>query len=256
MISCIISLMNRTDRLEEMLPSWTKIDKIKDFVIVDWCSKEPIINNKIVQENLQKHNIKIIRVENENYFYRCQAWNLAFKYTNPENKILLKLDVDYVNINHSWLDCLKINNNELFDYFITGCYEFYPHSLGFLLINKKDFNKGYNENALPLWGFEDIDLIRRVQNDFKESQLSKYREWSGLQRVIFFNISQHIYHLPHSDKERLENLGLYDSILDKKIDKWSLALKNGNVIKENPKWNPSEYKTLEESNNYVILKRI
>ena len=140
--------MNRTDRLEQMLPSWTKVNKIKDFVIVDWASKEPIINSKIIQDQIKQYpNIKIVRVENQKYFYRCLAWNLANRYTNPENKILLKLDVDYLNIDDSWIKYLTYSNNELKNYFITGCGTFYRSSTGFLLINKKDFGKGYNENA-------------------------------------------------------------------------------------------------------------
>jgi hypothetical protein len=250
--------MNRSDKLEEMLPSWTKIEKIKDFVIVDWSSKEPIINNDVIKEQIDKYkNIKIIRVEDEKYFNRCLAWNLAFKYTNPENKILLKLDVDYVNINHSWLDCLKLKNNELFDYFITGCYEFYPNSLGFLLVNKKNFGKGYNENALSLWGFEDIDLIRRIEKNPNISEISQYREWYNLQRIIFFNISQYIYHIPHTDQARLENLAGYDFIKKNKIDKWELALKNDKILKSKLDWIPAEYKILEESlQHYTKVKRI
>ena len=90
MISCITSVMNREENLAKMLPTWTKVDKIKDFVIVDWNSRNPIINNPIIQEQMAKYkNIKIIRVEGQTYYHRCQAFNLANLYTDQNNKILL-----------------------------------------------------------------------------------------------------------------------------------------------------------------------
>ena len=77
--------MNRTKQLEQTLPTWTNIPEIKDFVIIDWSSKEPIIENPIIKNETYKNkNIKIIRVENEKFFYRCLAWNLASKYINNE----------------------------------------------------------------------------------------------------------------------------------------------------------------------------
>jgi len=255
MISCITALMNRTYCLEKMLPSWTRINRIKDFVIVDWSSNEPIINNKTLQEEMGKNsNIKVIRVENQKYFYRCLAWNLANKYTNPINKILLKLDVDYVNIDESWIDCLKIHDNELFDYFITGSYEFLDHSLGFLLVNKKNFDKGYNENALPAWGFEDIDLINRIEKNTNISKLDNYREWTNLQKIIFFNISKYVYHIPHSDKERLQNLVSFDLIGNKKFDKWTMATKHKEFLDKNNIWTERQYDVLEKSNSYIRLE--
>ena len=52
MISCIVSVMNRTPQLEQMLPSWTQVKEINDFVIVDWSSDIPIIENYIVQQQM------------------------------------------------------------------------------------------------------------------------------------------------------------------------------------------------------------
>ena len=89
--------MNRTKQLEQMLPTWTKVKQIKDFIIVDWSSEEPIIENPIIKNEIEKNkNIKIIRVENEKFFYRCLAWNLASKYT--KNEIILKLDADSFHV--------------------------------------------------------------------------------------------------------------------------------------------------------------
>ena len=90
MISCVISCMNRVERLEQMLPTWAKIDKIKDIVVVDWSSQIPIIENKNIQKILEEfEKIKIVRVENEKFFHICKSNNIGFKFTNNENKILL-----------------------------------------------------------------------------------------------------------------------------------------------------------------------
>ena len=61
MISCVIACMNRTDRLEKMLPTWAKIENIKDIVVVDWSSKIPIIEN----ENIQKFKILLAYMINK-----------------------------------------------------------------------------------------------------------------------------------------------------------------------------------------------
>lgn len=253
MISCIIGLMDRVDRLEEMLPTWTKVDKIKDFVIVDWSSKHLVINSKIVQEQInKKNNIKVIRVDDQKYFYRCLAWNLANQYTDPENKILLKLDVDYVNVDESWLNYLIFADKKLNRYFITGSSAFYDHSTGFLLVNKEDFGDGYNENAIPAWGFEDTDLIRRLEN--KKVEISEnYLDWEEdkLKRIIFFDIEKYIYHIPHNEDERIKNLINYDPSLATK--RWELAVFNKKVFKNFPIWTPKTYIKLEENLNYTRL---
>lgn len=262
--------MNREKALEKMLPTWTKVNQIKDFVIVDWSSDKPIINNRIVQEQISKYkNIKIIRVESQKYFYRCFAWNLAFKNTNNENNILLKLDVDYMNINEEWLDCLSITNDgrkSLHQYFITGSSQFYPYSLGFLLVNKKDFGKGYNENLEAVWGFEDLDLIQRIKKnnslyddrDYADNGKG-YLDWIGIERIIFFNINKYIYHIPHTNEDRIKNLKYSNLVLDNGFSegqKWILAKKNKLVSEYFPDWISAEYKTLEESENYKRVELI
>lgn len=234
MISCIIGVMNREKALQQMLPSWTDIDEIKDFVIVDWSSSKPIIENSIIQEQIKKYgNIKVIRVENQKYFYRCLAWNLAFQNTDPKNKILLKLDADYISINSKWIDKLELDqNNTLKNYFIAG----YPsgHQLfGFLLVNKINFGKGYNENMDAVWGFEDSDLYSRINQ--KEH----------IEHIMFSDMKNYIIHIPHSQRERTENL------------KYAKITKRNQYIGDNFKdWESSEYKILEDCGNYKRVELI
>ena len=168
MFSAIFASMNREKALERSLPSWTKINKIKDFVIVDWSSSKPLIENKIIQEQINEYgNIKIIRVENQKYFYRSLAWNLAFQNTDPENKILIKLDAEYYNKNDSWINRLTLDeDNTLKNCFYAGITSTNFDLYGFLIVNKKHFDEGYNENIDAIWGFEDADLYYRIQKKY------------------------------------------------------------------------------------------
>ena len=246
MISCILAVKNRTDRLEQMLPTWTKISSIKDFVIVDWASDEPIINSDIVKKQMELYNIKVIRVEDEKYYYRCLALNLASRHTDSKNKILLKLDVDYLNKDESWLDYQKIKNGELIDYFITGCATFYSGSMGFILINKKHFGQGYNENLKPIWGYEDEDLYNRVAQQKIEIK-DWWQEFKSLQRVIFFDIERYITHIPHDNKLRyIHTKGQINADFRPNIK----------ISREQPIWQPQKYECLYESKNYTKYKRI
>ncbi|NDH58848.1 MAG: hypothetical protein EBX60_11505, partial [Betaproteobacteria bacterium] len=57
--------------------------------------------------------------------------------------------------NNLWYN-QKLKTHELGDYFITGS-DFSPSSYGFLVVNKWAFDAagGFNENLLPIWGYED-----------------------------------------------------------------------------------------------------
>lgn len=271
-MSCIIAVMNREQALEQMLPSWTKVEKIKDFVIVDWSSTKPIIENSTIQKQMKEYgNIKIIRVEDQKYFYRCLAWNLAFQNTNPENKILLKLDADYLNINHSWIDSLLLDKNQsLKNYFITGSQKFHPKLYGFLLVNKINFNNGYNENMEAVWGFEDKDFYSRIKKENKHCNepVEKYLGRDRLNHIIFFNTKDYILHIPHNKTSRYENLKYKDKykelIIKKDQEKtkikrspfMEIAFKNklaGDTFKT---WIPAQYETLEDLPTYKRVKLI
>ena len=232
--------MNRTDRLEKMLPTWAKIENIKDIVVVDWSSKIPIIENKNIQKILENFNkIKIVRVENEKFFHICKSNNIGFKFTNKENKILLKLDVDYVNIDESWIDYLAIKEREignfyLKQYFLIGEHRFYQSSSGFLLVNKKDFKavKGYNENYSSGWGGDDNDLYERIYRNQRGSG-NRFFE-----KIIFFDIEKYIYHIPHDDTLRYCNY----------------PPEQKESIKNDGEWEFQKYKVLTETNNYITIK--
>jgi hypothetical protein len=248
MISAVISSMNRTDRLIQMLPTWAEIEKISDIVIVDWSSKDPIIENENIKNILNKYNkIKIIRVENQKYFHLSKSYNIGFKYTNPKYQILLKLDVDYVSIKDSWIDCLSLNfwtNGNIYllkHYFITGSWKFYRSSNGFLLVNKTDFKSinGYNENLGYIWGYEDVDLHKRLMQ-------SKQKKDEHFSRIEFFNIKDYMYHIPHDDELRTCNYLSKEK--DHKI--------NQEISEKQPNWIPQEYQLLSEEDKYIRISAI
>jgi hypothetical protein len=260
MFSAIFASMNREKALEVSLPSWTKINKIKDFVIVDWSSSKPLIENKIIQEQINKYgNIKIIRVENQKYFYRCLAWNLAFQNTDPENKILIKLDTEYYNRDSSWIEKLVLDEDDtLKNYFYGGTCGGNLHSYGFLMVNKKHFGEGYNENLEAIWGFEDADIYDRIKNKNKIS-------------VNSFG-PHYIIHLPHSDQSRFSNVkekvmhlrfkkDNIEPILNKKINVKAVGKDGKGVPTRNNCtnfhiWEPARYRILEDSLTYKRVELI
>jgi hypothetical protein len=261
MFSAIFASMNRERELEICLPSWLKINKIKDCVIVDWSSKAPLIENNTIQKLINQYrNIKIIRVENQRYFYRCLAWNLAFQNTCPDSKILIKIDADHYNLNHSWIDNLPLTDDKtLKNCFYGGNTELGHKLYGFLLVNKQHFNNGYNENIDAIWGFEDADLYDRMQKKYN----IKIDKSIG---------SNYIFHLPHSEELRFKNLkspikyiwrdeiNLAPNFNEKHqftdIGKDGKGLLTRTQPKNIHEWIPAKYTVLEDSPIYKRVKLI
>ena len=238
MISAVISSMNRTDRLIRMLPTWAKIDEITDIVVVDWSSKDPISEYKNIQEILKNFNkIKIVRVDGQKYFHLGKSYNLGYQFTDEKNKILLKLDVDYLSINGEWIKTLRTENGNLHKYYICGLYRFCKSSSGFLLLNKKDFQKvnGYNENFESIWGYDDQDIQKRLLESYEPNDPNY-----PFRQIFFWNFENFIYHIPHSDELRTENY--INNITNDQINK--------KISEKKLNWSFQKYKIIEKSLNY------
>jgi len=250
MISAIISCMNRTDRLVQMLPTWAEIEKIKDIVVVDWSSKDPIAHDKDIKLILKKYNkIKIIRVDGQKYFHLPKSYNLGYLFTDKKNKILLKLDVDYVSINSDWINTLAIENLSLKKegshqilkkYFICGMWRFYKSSSGFLLVNKEDFHniKGYNQNLAQAWGFDDQDIQQRLIKLYEPND-PKF----SFKQIFFWDFKNYIHHIPHNDELRFKNYPVKE--LNEKI--------NTAIAQEKIDWEFPKFKILRSGINYFKL---
>lgn len=234
--------MNRTENLSEALRSWVDSHRtITEVVVVDWSSEVPICENSTVKDLLEGEKIKVVRVNGEKYFSLPMSYNLAIKYTSESNKIILKLDADYVLKDARWLDCVYnqvvgiegiSSDDKLFGYFITGNHLFSLSYTGFALFNKENFVQ-YNEN-IEGYGADDMEMYERMKNDFP-----------NLKEILFFNIKNYIYHIPHSDEERGANYR------NKNIRE--TTLKNMQV---SGKFRVATYKEISKNNNLTIVERI
>ena len=234
--------MNRIESLSSSLQSWVDAHRtLTDFVVVDWSSSRPIYENSTVRRLLEEKKIKVVRVEGEKYFSLPRSYNLAARHSSTTNKIILKLDADYVLKDARWLDHIHnqitgaegISSNEkLSGYYITGSHMFSLSYTGFVLLNKENFVQ-YNEN-MEGYGHDDIEMYERMKTMFPE-----------LREIIFFNIKDYIHHIPHSDDDRGTN---YEN---KNIKETSL--KNMDVDKN---FTTAKYKVLSEEGNITVVKRV
>ena len=218
-VSLICACKNRYDALIVSLNSWLRFKEIKEFIIVDWSSDEPI--DHIV--NLDSR-IKVIRVSDKKYFNQPQPLNLAASIATGD--YILKVDTDYI-INpyfnffekyfpgedsftsgaHKYdnnpeyyseefqtfvIDKVRMSDEELGNYF-NSYSPFFKYLTGLLFISKENFNKvgGYNEVLGKCYAYEDEEIIKRIKLlGLKENRL---------------DFDYHLIHIPHQDKKRFEN---------------------------------------------------
>ena len=219
-VSIICSCKNRYGALKLSLISWLKFDQIKEIIIVDWSSDEPI-------DHLTKldSRIKIVRVPNKKYFNQPQPLNLAASLATGE--YILKMDCDYIlnpyynffekyhpeencyisgrvktidELNHIYSQDSGTHSirkgdmsmEELNDYF-NGYSPFFQYLIGLLYIKKEYFDKvgGYNENLGSCYAYEDGELCQRLN-------------LIGLTETPI-EYDTHIMHIPHPNKSRVEH---------------------------------------------------
>ena len=199
---------------------------------MDWSSTPPLHEDPQFRDLASRGLIKIVRVEGEKFYSVAKSCNLAFRYTNPKNKILLKLDCDLVLRNPSWLDRIVVGDDgNLERYCVTGHHFFSKSLTGLALFNKEHF-VWYNEN-IEDYGYEDIDLYKRI--------VSRH----GLVEIIFFNVEDYVYHIPHSDEKRSEHYKNRDILFTN--------LRNM-MIDSN--FSVSEYRKISEGEGIVFVERI
>jgi GR25 family glycosyltransferase involved in LPS biosynthesis len=185
-ISLVVACMNREENLVKILKSWINVPYIREFIIIDYSSKNPLQENMDLQKLSQQKNVKIIRVENETVFNLGRAYNIGFD-LSKENYIL-KIDSDYQLIDSAFLDNLLLNKN-MKNYFVKGDFTFSSSMSGFFLIHR--------DNLLPFredlngYGFDEIDLHNRIKQHKPQ-----------IKEIIWFNIEKSIYHIPHSNIDR------------------------------------------------------
>ncbi len=182
-ISIIVACMDRSHNLMIALENWISYEEISEIIVLDYGSK-------ISLESLFIHNlsskIKLYRVEAE-YWHLSRAYNIAAQQVTGD--IIIKMDTDYI-IKPNFFKIYEIKYNG----FIYGGDQIGP-LWGFLSVYRNQFFKinGYNERLIN-YGYDDTDIFLRLQN------ISKLEP-----KKINQQTKDYLYHLPHSDEERLMN---------------------------------------------------
>ena len=67
-ITAVFPVMNRNQHVCETVPSWISCEEIAEIVLVDWSSRNPIHMDENFKNICKNKKVKIIRIENEQYF--------------------------------------------------------------------------------------------------------------------------------------------------------------------------------------------
>jgi hypothetical protein len=232
-VSLICACKNRAKPLRISLSSWLLFDQIKEIIIVDWDSDEPIYDFAKIDER-----IKIIRVDNEKYFNQSQPLNLASKLVTSEN--LLKVSCDYIlNPYFNFFDSYSLEDNEFIMGFNTLEKDAFLYPLwGFLYVKRCHFNAvgGYNENLGKYYSGEDSELWLRLMA-------------LGLTPKPIKTTKLTAIHILHSDKKRVEHLESFGKIEQLLIEKMGGESKDSlysHMVKLSKKKNLEEYPDCEK----------
>jgi hypothetical protein len=193
-ISIVLGCMNRERMLNIAIRSWIYYPEIKEIIITDWNSKH---NLKYFEE--ADPRIKVIRVEDKEYYNASTPVNMAIKAASCET--IMKLDADYIiNPYGAFSDLINIQDNE----FITGDWRdteidnklgFVKGANGFLCVRKKHIEAaGYYNEDIENYGREDCEMFERLEN------LGLNRK-----RLQFDSENIPLYHNPHADFFRSQN---------------------------------------------------
>lgn len=192
-VSLVTACKNRNECLQAVLPSWLQKQEIKEIIVVDWSSTRLLNFLTNIDER-----IKVVRVENENYYIPSQANNLGVQFSTQE--YILRIDVDhFLNPYYNFFDIYDIDETN----FATGAPEdendkkddpFLKYLYGLLYVSRENYYKvnGYNESIGMYYSYEDGDIFNRLQ-------------LAGLTRIGRKSDDYSVIHIPHSNKKRYEN---------------------------------------------------
>jgi len=215
-VSLICACKNRYEPLVVSLASWTLCPEIKEIIIVDWSSDQPLAHLTKLDPR-----IKIVTVSDEKYFNQPQPLNLAASIATGD--YILKVDTDYLfnpyynffeqykidsqsflsgnhdirvhdyfNGEHYVIDPTKFSFDEMVKY-VNSYSPLFKYLKGLIFVTRENFWNigGYNENLGKYYAYEDDEIVHRL-------------ELLGLEhRRIKFNYG--LLHIAHPDKKRFEN---------------------------------------------------
>lgn len=189
-VSVVVACMNRLENLLKILPSWINVPYVKDIVIVDYSSSKPISEDLFIKSLCDKELVRIIRVDGETKFNLGKAYNIGFDHCKYNT--ILKIDSDYVCLDHAWLDILYKSNSSIDNLLLRGSYSFSNELSGFFLVDKSKLV--YFREDLNGYGYDEIDLYNRTKLLYPK-----------INEIVWFDIENSIKHLHHNDKLRTNN---------------------------------------------------
>jgi len=250
-VSLICACKNRYNALRVSLNSWLSFVEIKEIIVVDWSSDEPISH----LTKLDKR-IKVIRVNDEKYFNQPQPLNLAASIATGD--YILKVDTDYIiNPYFDFFEFYKLDEKS----FLCGqddyeCkHEYWDENLKGYAVNFHGMNAGemmkYSHTYSPLfkyltglcfvsrenfWKVGGYDERMGKYYAYEDDQMTKRLTMMGLEcKKLTQNYN--IIHLPHPDKKRYENFeGYGEESDDNNIENVKRRIANPNTS-ESDRWN-------------------
>jgi hypothetical protein len=226
-------VMNRNENIYNNISTWLK-QSVNQIIIIDWNSKESL---QEYVTSLNDDRILYVRIEEEQYFIRTYAQNLAYKFCKY-NKIM-KMDSD-ITLSDNFFENHPLNECE----FYVGDFrcarndnEKYTHGNIYLYLNDYARINGYNE-YIQNYGWDDSDFTIRLM-------------LCGLTKKIF-NMN-YFYHVPHDEINRNVNLNTKEmhSLLMTFVNKTCIK----NIIWNN-NYKTQQYKIKCINENYVVCHRI
>lgn len=206
-VSIITACKNRTQALYASIGTWLLKKEVHEVIIVDWSSDNPIFEITNLDDR-----VKVIRVDNEKYFNMPQPLNLAASIATGD--AILTMGTDYFfnpYDDYNFFERYSIDDTS----FVCGLFDYQsdPHTLygplfyylrGLMYVSRKNFleSGGYRETNSKYYGNEDDELIDRLEK-------------SGLEKKMI-DQGWTIFHLPHTDKKRIENFEAYHT--DEKLN--------------------------------------
>lgn len=188
-VSLVTCCMNRETNLLRALDSWLACPELREIIIVDWSSDQPV-DAALKQQGIEDPRIRVLRVEGETRWILSYAFNIGFRAAACSR--ILKADADIV------LEPGFFQKNQLCTgRFIAGNWRTaatdQPHVNGFFYVHKSDLAKvgGFNE-FITTYGWDDDDIYARLNE-------------TGLTRQDVDSTT--IHHLEHSDEERTGERG-------------------------------------------------
>lgn len=189
-VSLVTCSMNRTSNLMRALESWIACPEIREIVIVDWSSENPV-RDELKRHGIDDPRLRTLRVEGESRWILSYAFNAGFRVASCNR--ILKADADIV-VSPDFFARNPLNKGN----FIAGNWRIAPeeqsHINGFFYLHRDALAEiaGFNE-YITTYGWDDDDIYGRLEDH-------------GLTRRDV-DVST-IHHLPHSDEERTGRSGV------------------------------------------------